>query len=144
VAIDTSELRAILSSWQSPNLHLGVFTGAEPQDALLTLPAQLIRDFMALRDLSTFVEEFSLRLDGPENVVILGMPNVNDATGRRKQFRYHLQRVDTVVRVNVYANRAARECLTVVTFDHFRTVRFFKGNVSLADLKSILRRIYYY
>ncbi|KAH7701340.1 hypothetical protein AAVH_31527 [Aphelenchoides avenae] len=100
---------------------------------------------MALRDVSTFVEEFSLRIDGPENVVILGMPNVNDATGRRKQFRYHLQGVDTVVRVNVYANRAARECLTVVTFDHFRrTVRFFKGNVSLADLKLTSRHSYYY
>ncbi|KAH7716571.1 hypothetical protein AAVH_16010 [Aphelenchoides avenae] len=71
------------------------------------------------------------------------MPNVNDATGRRMLFRYNVQGVDTLVRVNVYANRAARECLTVVTFDQLRrAVLFFKGNVSLADLKLTLRRTY--
>ncbi|KAH7717471.1 hypothetical protein AAVH_15051 [Aphelenchoides avenae] len=108
--IDTSELRAVLSSRRSPKLHLGVSSETEPPDALLRLPAQLIRDFLALRDVSSFVAEFSLRIGWPD-VVFTKMPYVNDATGRQKRFRYHLQGVDTVVRVNVYANRAARECL---------------------------------
>ncbi|KAH7706752.1 hypothetical protein AAVH_26025 [Aphelenchoides avenae] len=144
MTINTSELRDILSSRQSPKLHLIVLSEIEPPEALLTLPAHLIRDFLALRNVSSFVAEFSLRIAKPYNAVCTKMPDVSDATGRRKRFRYRLQGVSTVVRVNVYANRAARECLTVVTFDHFRTVRFFKGNVSLADLKLTLRRTYNY
>ncbi|KAH7670007.1 hypothetical protein AAVH_42771, partial [Aphelenchoides avenae] len=143
VTIDTAGLRAVLSSWRSPKLHLLVLNGTHQQDALLTLPAQLVRDFVALPDVRSFVTEFSLRLEIPSPIP--EMPNVNDADGRRKRFRYRLEGVDTVVRVNVYANRAAREFLTVVTFDHFHlTVRIFKGNVPLAYLKLTLRRYKYF
>ncbi|KAH7716572.1 hypothetical protein AAVH_16011 [Aphelenchoides avenae] len=143
MTIDTSELRAIISSRQSPKLHLIVLRETESQDPLQTLPAQLVGDFVALADVSTFVTEFSLRLAHIRSPAFSEMPNVNDATIRRKRFRCHLQDVDTVVRVHVYANLGSRKCLTVVTFDHFRrTVRFFKGNVPLADLKLALQRHY--
>ncbi|KAH7699407.1 hypothetical protein AAVH_33486 [Aphelenchoides avenae] len=137
--IDTSELRTMLSSRQLSKLYLITLSETEPQHDLLTLPAQLIRDYLALRDVSSFAAEFTMRL----GVVLPEMPAVNAATYRRKRFRCHLQGVDTVVRVNVYANRVARGCLTVVTFRHFRrTVLFFNRNVSLTDLKLILRRTY--
>ncbi|KAH7713184.1 hypothetical protein AAVH_19455 [Aphelenchoides avenae] len=69
------------------------------------------------------------------------MPDVNEATHRRKRFRYHIQGKCTVVRVRVYENRAVRGYLSVVTFDHFRrTVLFLNGNVSLAELKQTLQR----
>lgn len=43
---------------------------------------------MALRDVSRFVDEFSLRLVEPEDVAFSEMPDVDEATDRRKQFRY--------------------------------------------------------
>ncbi|KAH7723526.1 hypothetical protein AAVH_09005 [Aphelenchoides avenae] len=142
-AIDTSELRAILSSWHSLKLHVLVTGETALQDALLTLPTQIIQDFVALRDVSRFVDEFSLRLVEPEDVAFSEMPDVDEATDRRKQFRHHLKDVGTVVRTSVYVNPVAHKELTVVTFDDFRgTVRFFNGNISPAELKQVLKRPY--
>ncbi|KAH7720729.1 hypothetical protein AAVH_11781 [Aphelenchoides avenae] len=137
-AIDTSALRAILSSWQTQKLHIYVRSGIELQDGLLKLPAQIIRDFLALRDANDFVAEFSLHLTKPDNMV--EVPDVDVATDRRKRFRCHME--GTVARVTIYENRAARERLTVMTFDKFRgNIHFRKGNVSLADLKSTVQRL---
>ncbi|KAH7697027.1 hypothetical protein AAVH_35894 [Aphelenchoides avenae] len=142
-AIDTGELRAILSSRRSMKLHVIVRYDTEPQDALLSLPALIVRDFLALRDVNSFVTVFSLHHKRPKNIAFSEMPNVDEATDRRKRFRYHLQGEDTVVRVSVYENPTAREHLTVVTFDHFRrTILFLNGNVSLAGLKQVLQRPY--
>ncbi|KAH7720752.1 hypothetical protein AAVH_11805 [Aphelenchoides avenae] len=142
VAIDTSELRALLSSWQSQKLRIYV-RGTEPQDGLLTLPARIIRDFLALRDANSFIAEFLLLLEKPDNVAFAEMPHVDEATDRRKRFRCHVHHEDTVARVIIYKNRAAREHLTVVTFDHFRrTALFLKGSVSVDDLKSTVQRPY--
>ncbi|KAH7713192.1 hypothetical protein AAVH_19463 [Aphelenchoides avenae] len=142
-AIDTFELRAILSSWQSRKLHVIVSNGTEPHDSLLTLPTQVIHDFVALRDANRFVAEFSLHLRKPDNVAFSLMPDIDEATDRRKRFRYHLEGEDTVVRVSVYENPAVGEYLSVVTFDHFcRTVVFFNGNMSVADLKARFQRPY--
>ncbi|KAH7695461.1 hypothetical protein AAVH_37480 [Aphelenchoides avenae] len=143
VAIDPSELRALLSSWQSRKLHIYVESGVEPQDGLLTLPAQIIRDFLALRDANSFIAEFSLLLEKPDNIAFAEMPHVSEATDRRKRFRCRKQGQATVVRVSIYEKRAACEYLTVVTFDNFRrTVLFLKGNVSLADLRLTVQRPY--
>ncbi|KAH7716476.1 hypothetical protein AAVH_16115 [Aphelenchoides avenae] len=142
-AIDTYELRDILSSRHSLKLHVSVVGGVEPQDSLLTLPTQIIQDFVALRDVDRFVAEFSLHLIKPDNTEFSEMPDVDEDTDRRKRFRYHLQGEDTVVRVSIYENPTARKHLTVVTFDHFRrSVLFLNGNVSLAQLKHILQRPY--
>ncbi|KAH7716474.1 hypothetical protein AAVH_16113 [Aphelenchoides avenae] len=158
-AIDTGELRAILSSRRSMKLHVIVRYDTEPQDALLSLPALIVRvssaydrftcpgpnfqDFVALSDVNSFVTEFSLHLKRPKNIALSEMPNVDEATDRRKRFRHHLQGEDTVVRVSVYENPTARGHLTVVTCDHFRrSVVIFNGNVSLAELKQILHHPY--
>ncbi|KAH7713185.1 hypothetical protein AAVH_19456 [Aphelenchoides avenae] len=141
VAIDTSGLRDILASWQSRKLHVFVLSGTQLQDSLLALPTQLIQDFVALRRVHSFVEEFSLHLQKPDNIAFPEIPDVDEATDRRKRFRYHHKGEDTVVRVRVYENPTAREYLSVVTFDHFRrSVVFFKGNVSPAYLKSEFQR----
>ncbi|KAH7713194.1 hypothetical protein AAVH_19465 [Aphelenchoides avenae] len=128
--IDASVLRAILSSWQSLKLNVFVTHGTEPQDALLTLPTQIIHDFLALRNVDNFVAEFVLHLKKPDNIAFSEMPDVDEATDE-----------DTVVRVSVYGNPTARGFLSVVTFDHFRrTVLFLNGNVSLAYLRSRFQR----
>ncbi|KAH7696315.1 hypothetical protein AAVH_11804 [Aphelenchoides avenae] len=143
IAIDTSELRVLLSSWQSQKLHIHVESGTEPQDGLLTLPVHIIRDFLALSDANSFIAEFSLAIEKPDNIAFAEMPHVSEATDRRKRFWCQLQGEDTEVRVSIYKNRAANEHLTVVTFDHFRrTVLFFKGNVPLADLWLTFQRPY--
>ena len=116
-----------------------------------------MQDFLALPDANSFVAEFSLRINVSDKITFEEMPNVDEAAGRRKRFRYarytvavsvrhrkrlrfNLQGEDTVVRVSVYENPTARERLTVVTFDRFRlTIRFFKANLSLAELKQILQ-----
>ncbi|KAH7720753.1 hypothetical protein AAVH_11806 [Aphelenchoides avenae] len=144
-AIDTSELRAVLSSWQLQKLHINVESGTEPQDGLLTLPTQIIQDFLALRDANSFIAESSLIIDKPDNIAFSEMPDVSEAIYRRKRFRHacecYIQGENTIVRVGIYKNRAAREHLTVVTFDHFRrTVLFFKGNVPLADPRLTVQR----
>ncbi|KAH7699369.1 hypothetical protein AAVH_33524 [Aphelenchoides avenae] len=140
VAIDSSGLRTILSSRQLLKLHVFVSRCADPEDAILTLPAQIIQDFVTLRDVNSFVAEFSLYLKKPDNVALAEMPDVDEATDRRKRFRYDLQDEDTVIRVSVYENRTTRGYLTVVTFDHFRrTVVFFNGNMSIAKLKQVLQ-----
>ncbi|KAH7727606.1 hypothetical protein AAVH_04649 [Aphelenchoides avenae] len=101
------------------------------------------KDFLAQRDVKCFIDEFSLLLVRPDSIAFSEMPVVDEATDRRKQFRCHIQGENTVVRVYVYRNRAAREYLTVVKFDHFRrTVLVLKGNVSLADLKSTVHHPY--
>ncbi|KAH7660520.1 hypothetical protein AAVH_43696 [Aphelenchoides avenae] len=69
------------------------------------------------------------------------MPDVDEATDRRKRFRYHYKGEDTVVRMSVHKNPTAPGYLSVVTFDHFRrSILFFNGNVSPAYLKSEFRR----
>ncbi|KAH7710811.1 hypothetical protein AAVH_21903 [Aphelenchoides avenae] len=142
-AIDTAELRALISSWQSHKLHISVHSRIQPQDGILTLPAEIIRDFLALRDANSFVGELSLRLRESDNVAFSETPDVAEATDRRKRFRCRIQGKHTVVRVGVYGNRAAREYLTVVTFDHFRrNVLVLKGNVPLDDLKLTMQRPY--
>ncbi|KAH7716484.1 hypothetical protein AAVH_16123 [Aphelenchoides avenae] len=147
VAINTSRLRAILSSWPSLKMHLYVLSGTQSRDSLLKLPTRIIRDFLALEDVNRFVAEMSLHICEPNSVAFSEMPDVDEANGRRKRFRYHLQGEDTVIRVRVYENPTARGCLTVVTFDHFRrTVLFLNGDMSLAELKPILQRLrnFYY
>ncbi|KAH7702353.1 hypothetical protein AAVH_30493 [Aphelenchoides avenae] len=139
--MDASGLRAIISSLQSLKLTVFVNRGTEPQDALLTLPTQIIQDFLALRDVTNFVAEFALLLKKPDNIAFSEVPDVDEAIGQRKRFRCHLKDEDTVVRVSVYGNPTARGFLSVVTFDHFRrTVLIFKGNVSLSFLKSRFQR----
>ncbi|KAH7704964.1 hypothetical protein AAVH_27830 [Aphelenchoides avenae] len=126
--IDTSGLRTILSSWQSRKLTVFVNSGTEPQDVLLTLPGQIIRDFVALRDVNSFVAEFVLLLGEPDSIAFPEMPDVDKATDRRKRFRLRHR-------------GPSRENLSVVTFDHFRrTVLFFNLNVPLAYLKSKFQR----
>ncbi|KAH7700804.1 hypothetical protein AAVH_32073, partial [Aphelenchoides avenae] len=143
VAINPSKLRAVLSSWQSMKLHLYVSSGTKSRDSLLKLPTRIIRDFLALENVNRYVAEFSLHINEPDSIAFSEMPDIDEANGRRKRFRYHLQGEDTVVRVGVYENPTARSHLTVVTFDHFRlTVLFLNGNVSLAELKPILQRLH--
>ncbi|KAH7716574.1 hypothetical protein AAVH_16013 [Aphelenchoides avenae] len=84
VDIDISELCTILSSRRSPKLHLAC-RGIWRQDPILTLPAQLIRDFVTLRDVSMFVDEFSLRLAEDDDHAFEEMPDVDDATDRRRK-----------------------------------------------------------
>ncbi|KAH7713182.1 hypothetical protein AAVH_19453 [Aphelenchoides avenae] len=142
-AINTAELPAILSSCQSRKLRVTVSCSIEPQDSVLTLPAQIVRDFVALRGVDSFITEFSLHLQMSDKVAFSEMADVDEATDRRKRFRHHLQGKDTVVRVSVYENPTARERLTAVTFDHFRrTVFFLNGNVPLAELKQVFQRPY--
>ncbi|KAH7713191.1 hypothetical protein AAVH_19462 [Aphelenchoides avenae] len=143
VAMDTSGLHAILPSLQSLKLHLFVSSVVDPQDTLLTLPTQIILDFMALRDANNFTAEFSLHIKKPDNVAFAEMPDVGGTTDRRRRFRYAHKGVDTVVRVSVYKNPTARRYLSVVTFDHFcRNVVFFNGNMSVTELKQVFHRPY--
>ncbi|KAH7719602.1 hypothetical protein AAVH_12957 [Aphelenchoides avenae] len=137
VAIDTSEVRAILWSLQSLKLRVSVTGGIEPEDTLLTLPSQIIRNFLALREVTGCVAEFWLHLVSGK------LPDVDEPTDRRKRFRYHIQSEDIVVRVSVYENSTTREHLSVVTCDRFRgAVLVRKGNSSLAELKEAFQRHY--
>lgn len=46
------------------------------------------QDFLALHDVDRFVAEFSMYLQKPDNIVFMEMPHVDEATDRRKRFRY--------------------------------------------------------
>lgn len=45
-------------------------------------------DFVALGSVNSFVAEFSLHLTMADNVAFPEMPDVEEATSRRKRFRY--------------------------------------------------------
>jgi len=52
------------------------------------LCTRTFQTFLALRDVSNFVDEFSLRIGESDSVVIPEMPYLEYATDRRKRFRY--------------------------------------------------------
>ncbi|KAH7725385.1 hypothetical protein AAVH_07181 [Aphelenchoides avenae] len=86
VVIETSELRVILSSWQSLQLSVTVSSDSESQGTLLALPAQLIQDFVALSDANGFAAQFWLTVREPKDFAF--PDDLHEATGRRKRFRY--------------------------------------------------------